>query len=126
MLHVASGFRPTAAVRPGLIQIEAELDLSTHQRAAWDVFVETFDWVRNDLDALEAIVGVRCDDRAPGLRDALGMQAERVAARLSAVRHLESAAQNLYRTLSSRQRTRADRMLSVLCGEIGCVPRAVC
>ena len=106
-------------------QIEGAGSLCPRGESVWDRFADTFRRVKTDLEALEIAVSELSDERAPALRDALRIQARRLAARVNAIERLESASHTLYRTLSLRQRRRADRMLSVLCGELGCVPRTV-
>lgn len=95
-----------------LRSIESRFDLSATQLQAWRQFEETFCDVR---DALEANALLQARDRAPTFEEFLEMQSSGLAVELGGMRRIASAAAQLYRVLSPRQRACADRHLTALC-----------
>ena len=122
MLQVLNGgrLRPNECV--GLGRIEVELDLAGEQHVAWRAFVLTFEDCRTTIEEIDAVADLKSDERAPTLQDAIEAQTCRLAVRLRAARRLETAAASLYGALSPLQRTRADRLLTVLFRELCSVP----
>jgi hypothetical protein len=97
--------------------LAAELDLAPEQQPVWRDFVEIWLRAEHDRQKIDGIVQSKQRERAPGLPDALRMEAQSLIVRLDSAQRLEEAARNLYKHLSPRQKSRADRLLSRLCME---------
>lgn len=122
MLHEYHNLPVRLPAYMDLANIEAELDLTTSQLASWGGLVDTFEDVRDAVEALDTIAGCQLGEHAPGLEDVLEMQARSLAVRLGAVRRLHGAVAKLGRVLSPRQRARADRLLAIHFRELGGAP----
>ena len=105
-------------IHPRLAEIAADLAISAAQTAAWEVFVETFDVIARALEAVDVEVAEHFADRAPSLPNALTVQVCALSARLRATRMLKGITDSLYRSLTPRQRERANRLLPAVCGEL--------
>ena len=102
-----------------LVDIKSGLGIAGRQLAAWNVFVETFVTVQDMLDDVEREGASKLSDHAPSLLDLLRVQKARLATQLEATRLLNAITESLYHSLSERQRVRADRLLPLLCNELG-------
>lgn len=121
-LSTTSGAYPQTA-RPRLVEIEADLGIAGAQAGAWEVFVETFEMIAGVLEKLDAEVAGQFADRAPSLPNAVELHLRSLSARLEAARLLKAITESLYRSLSPRQRERADRLLPPVCGLLACTGR---
>lgn len=96
---------------PRLAQIGIDLGISGPQWTAWDRFVEHFDAILRMINTADVMVATTFADRAPSMPSALGVQVYALSKRLRAARLLEVVTGRLYRSLTTRQRKRADRLL---------------
>lgn len=105
-------------IHPRLAKIEADLGISGPQTVAWEVFAETFDVIARALEDIDVEVAERFAEHVPSLPNALAVQVCALSARLSATRMLKATTDSLYRSLTSRQRESANRLLPAICGEL--------
>lgn len=110
---------PPCASQSRLLELEDELGIMGFQKAAWQVFVEALETVAKTLETIDADCAQSIHDRAPSLPLVLGIQTQRLTARLQANRLLKAITDSLYRSLNPRQRERADRLLAPILKDIG-------
>ena len=122
MLQESTNVRARLPAHMDLARVEAELDLTSTQLASWVVLVDTFEEVRDAVEALDVITGHQLGEHAPGLEEVLEIQAKCLAVRLGAVRRLHGAVARLGRSLTPRQRTRADRLLGIHFRDLALTP----
>lgn len=122
MLHFIQHAGLEIANDATLRDIVTRFDLSATQQQAWRAFEEAFCEVR---DALEANAVLDQRERAPTLEEHLEMRSRSLAVELGAMRRLTSAASQLYRVLSPRQRASADRHLTALCRSLESAGRSL-
>jgi hypothetical protein len=84
--------------------------------------VETFRSVARSLRCEST--RVLAQDRVPPITEALRAHSRRLAAEMVATNRLNAIIDNLYQSLTPRQQMRADRLLAVLCCELGWEVRA--
>jgi hypothetical protein len=101
---------------PRLAGIEADMEISDAQLAAWEVFAETFEAIALTIEAIETQVSRHFADRAPLLSEGLKPQVDVLSSRLRAARLLRAITEGLFQTFTPSQRQRADRLLLALCG----------
>jgi len=103
-------------------RLELELGIVGLQKPLWDIFIETIE----ALSVEQPPAGVEADsptsELVPSLPDLLRRQHGRLAIERMGVRNLIESLDLLYRSLTPRQRGRADRMLRPFFIRIGLGP----
>ena len=99
----------------------AMLDLTAEQVPLWNILADILGEAKHAIEAIDAIAELQRSERAPSIVDLLEEQTRRLGVRLGATRQIMIAATNLRRVLSPRQRASADRYLTAICRELGCV-----
>jgi hypothetical protein len=105
-----------------LAALERDLGIGGDQRVAWEAFVETFRSVARSLRCEST--RVLAQDRVPPITEALRAHSRRLAAEMVATNRLNAIIDNLYQSLTPRQKMCADRFLAVLCCKLGWEVRA--
>ncbi len=102
-----------------LAEFEHDLGIVGYQRAAWEVFLESFASLLQTLEDADTECVIRVAGGNPrSLAGGLHEQMHRLSTLLQAMQILAASIENLYRSLTARQRERADRLLAPLCGEL--------
>ncbi len=101
------------------IVLAADLGLTREQMPEWRAFVEAYSRISQDRDRMAAILQSNGRDRAPSLVEVAHMQVQALTVTVDAARRIERSIGALYAKLSTRQRGRADRLLSPLCMAVG-------
>jgi hypothetical protein len=96
---------------PRIADVECDLGIAGYQRAAWDDFVETLVALQETINGIDRIDRRLGGDRPPSLPDLMGQRKVRLAAELELASTLKASTEGLYRSLTARQRARADRLL---------------
>ena len=122
MLQETNRLRVRLPGHTDLARVELELNLTSTQLPSWGALVETYDEVRDAIEAIETITAFRCEEHAPTLAQVLDMEAKYLAVRLGSVRRLHGAVAKLGRVLTPRQRIHADRLLAICFRDLGYAP----
>ena len=105
-----SDYERTRLTRRRLIIIEEELGISGPQVASWENFMTGLQRATATVRDISDEISPRL--RAPSALEALRQQRDRLKAESDATTLLHKATQELYRTLSSKQRQKADRLVT--------------
>jgi N12 class adenine-specific DNA methylase len=97
-------------VRQGLAAIELDLEIASHQKVAWDLLVQTFGAIADELQAIKRDLMAEEMKTLPSLPRTLNYRASRLAAELEAVQIMQSVVTKLYSSLAPPQRACADRV----------------
>ena len=109
---------PWRALQPRLAELELDLGIVGYQRAAWELFVESFTSILQALRVANTEFMARVADGPPSLAGALHAQICRLSALLEEMRVLAASSENLHRSLTTRQRKHAVHVLGPLCSEL--------
>lgn len=108
-----------------LANLESDLGIGAHQKAVWEVFTETVRTVALSRSVRAARRRAEASERPLAIREALNTQYHRLAREMVVAKLLRSTVGDLYHSLTARQQARADRLLPVLCRDLGlCCCRA--
>lgn len=103
-----------------LAELEVDLGIEGHQRIKWNRFVEEFQRISHLVNNVDNICTAGYSaDRAPAIPEALQAHAHRLSAEVAAANGLTAAVDRFYKSLTPRQRSRADRLLPAVWREFG-------
>lgn len=102
-----------------LDEIAEDLGIAGFQRPVWNVFVDTVEDAHRELAAIKAVSARNVAETAPGFQEALSSRSKLIAAERRRFAELVEITEILYRSLTPRQRVRADRLLRPLCSGLG-------
>jgi len=99
--------------------LEQELGIAGLQEPLWHIFIDTLEALSDDLKAPAVGAASPMGVLAPSLPELLRIHHGRLAIERMGVRNLIESLDLLYRSLTPRQRRRADRLLRPLFVKIG-------
>lgn len=100
-------------------QVALELSIDGPQKPLWHAFVETLQALSDELTPTDCGTNSPSTEIAPSLPELLRSQHRRLAFKCRTMRDLIENLELLYRSLTPRQRGRADRLLRPLVKKIG-------
>lgn len=127
-MHVSPSHTQTAVnhSHQRFVNLERDLAISDCQKPAWDAFVQTFESIAQSRLVKTARHVSDTSDRPLPVRDALTSQLQRLGDEIVLARTFNVTVGSLYQSLSPRQQARADRLLPVLCRDLGLCPCGTC
>lgn len=111
MQALATIFAASDFEHPRLSKLEEELGIAGFQQPLWDVFVETFESLPDNLPLVDLEEACATTEAAPSLSAVLRSRCDRIDIERKGMRELIEITSLLYRSLAPQQRGRADRLL---------------